>query len=793
MKIRYKLIMGFLAIAFLISLAGYLAIVRSQEALQKSIEESSMTLAAGIMDEIETNIFQRIESLEGYCNDTVLQECIKASNQAYEELDNIQEYIHQKNQAWILAPKSTVTPFMQGLLNRKTAVELREVSEYYRQKYGYEVFGEIVVTNKYGAIAAQTEKAADFRQDDKKWWQEMKKNDLAIGDVIYDESSNIYALEIGIRINDKNGHFIGAMRAVLNIEDIARIIKKFETIRLHKKQRAFYKLIDQRGRLLYSTDEFTMLEDNSRLLSRIENHRQRQTFVFLAYNARHGEMLSGHAHSRSHLLGMVFMVDHETKAIFAPVNKLKRDILIVSLAVTLLAVLMGAFFSISISRPVTTLTDAATRIGMGSLDTRIEVRAKGEIGQLAASLQKMTQDLKKSTVSKNYVDNIISTMADSLIVVSPEAAIIMVNQATLDLLGYTRDELLNQPIGMIFTEEREEDLLFGLLFGDPEHGTGKQVIANEEKTYLSKGGRKIPVLFSGSVMRDSDGKVEGIVCIAMDITEQKRAEEKLRFSAEEVKEANEELKSFAYIVSHDLRVPLVNIKGFSDELSLAVKEGLSVIEKYLPRIDEEDRETLSRAFKEDMPEALEFIRSSVQRMDRQINSILKLSRLGHREHRLELVDTGAVVQSIVKTMAHQLEQCSAQVIVGKLPEIVVDRTDIEQIMGNLLDNAIKYFHPDRPLEIEMSAECSHEETIFHFRDNGRGIAEDDIHKVFEIFRRAGVQDKPGEGMGLAYVKTLLRRHGGHIWCESKLGAGTTFSFAIPRKTLPCREAQGAGV
>jgi len=101
-------------------------------------------------------------------------------------------------------------------------------------------------------------------------------------------------------------------------------------------------------------------------------------------------------------------------------------------------------------------------------------------------------------------------------------------------------------------------------------------------------------------------------------------------------------------------------------------------------------------------------------------------------------------------------------------------------MGNLLDNAVKYLDPDRPGRIEIEAETTDGPATFHIRDNGRGIAVDDLEKVFQIFRRAGRQDISGEGMGLAYVKTLVRRQGGCIWCVSQPDEGTTFSFTIPR-------------
>ena len=263
-----------------------------------------------------------------------------------------------------------------------------------------------------------------------------------------------------------------------------------------------------------------------------------------------------------------------------------------------------------------------------------------------------------------------------------------------------------------------------------------------------------------------------------EITERKRAEEQLeRYSAELV-QSNEELKRFTYIVSHDLRAPLVNLKGFAAELTLALNIIRPAFEPFLSRIDDQQRASVTAAFLEDIPEALGFISASVIRMDHFIEALLKLSRLGRRELVLEQVDMEALTQATLETLTYQIEQRQACVIVGSLPEVVADRTALEQILGNILNNAILYLEPDRPGEIEITGERNGDETIFRIRDNGRGIASEDMDKVFAPFRRIGKQDVPGEGMGLAYVQTLVRRHDGRIWCESELGAGTTFAFAL---------------
>jgi signal transduction histidine kinase len=242
--------------------------------------------------------------------------------------------------------------------------------------------------------------------------------------------------------------------------------------------------------------------------------------------------------------------------------------------------------------------------------------------------------------------------------------------------------------------------------------------------------------------------------------------------------ANEELKTFAYIVSHDLRAPLVNIKGFATELNYGLETVRAAVDNLLPHLDRDDQHTVSLVLQEDIPEALEFINSSVGRMDHLINAILKLSRLGRCELCFEPIDMKELVQATLETLAHQIEQRRAQVHIGPLPHVVADRTSMEQIMGNILSNAVNYLEADRPGEIDISGERHYRQTVLHVRDNGRGIAPGDMHKVFELFRRAGKQDRPGEGMGLAYVRALVRRHGGQIWCESEPGVGTTFHFTI---------------
>lgn len=246
----------------------------------------------------------------------------------------------------------------------------------------------------------------------------------------------------------------------------------------------------------------------------------------------------------------------------------------------------------------------------------------------------------------------------------------------------------------------------------------------------------------------------------------------------ELSRAHQELKDLLHIISHDLRAPLVNLRGFAGELRRSLDQLRELVTPALGRLAEDRREELDWLLDDDLPEALGFIDSSVNRVDHFMNTLLKLSQEGRRELVPEPVDLAALAAEVLQVLAFQLEQRRARVTVGELPVITADRMSMEQILNNLLSNAVLYLDPERPGAVEISAEENGNQVLLRVKDNGRGIAEDDLPHIFRPFRRGRHQDVPGEGMGLAYVKTLVQRHGGRIWCESEPDAGTTFSLTL---------------
>ena len=257
----------------------------------------------------------------------------------------------------------------------------------------------------------------------------------------------------------------------------------------------------------------------------------------------------------------------------------------------------------------------------------------------------------------------------------------------------------------------------------------------------------------------------------------------------DLQRANDEIQRFAYIVSHDLRSPLVNIMGFTTELEGAgarLREMMDKVETEAPHLV--DKETRGAAH-EDLPEAIRFIRTSTEKMDRLINAILRLSREGRRQITPEKLDMNAVFAGIADTHRHQLDEKDIDFSVAtRLPAIVSDRLAIEQILGNIIENAIKYMAPGRRGRIEIRGYVDHQRVIFEIADNGRGIEPKDHDRVFDLFRRSGVQDQPGEGIGLAHTRALAYRLGGTISVESELGRGATFRINLPATFVAEQEA-----
>jgi len=491
-----------------------------------------------MLEHIDRSIYNRIENIKECSRNSIAQRVVTRSNKEFEKLGNVRAYIDQKDHEWTSVPKNEITRPMQELINGTLSEELREKLNFYEKEYGYKVFGEIFLTNKYGANVAQTGKTTDYYQADEKWWQEAKKNGLYVADVEYDESADVYSTDICIRIDDQTGNFLGIIKAVLNIEETFKIIKTEE----EEHMAAGYKLLTKDSKILYATGEYEFLGSlPEKLVTHLdeENVQEHLTHYFLSEADKpDGEdNIFAHTHSKGYKdykgLGWTLMVEYDTEEIFAPVAKLKTYIFIVSLLIIMGAFVLSFFISRSVSNPIKKLIDATSKIGEGNLETQVEIKSDNEIGQLGASFNKMTEALKNTTTSIDNLnreiterkqaeeerDRILSSSQDLICIAGMDGFFKYVNPAWEKSLGYTRDELLSKPfLDFIHPDDHKMN------DQEMEKLSAGQQIFDFENRYLCKDGSIRYIQWTATPFLN-----EAVMyCIGRDITKGKQVEEQIR-------------------------------------------------------------------------------------------------------------------------------------------------------------------------------------------------------------------------------------------------------------------------
>ncbi len=247
--------------------------------------------------------------------------------------------------------------------------------------------------------------------------------------------------------------------------------------------------------------------------------------------------------------------------------------------------------------------------------------------------------------------------------------------------------------------------------------------------------------------------------------------------------ANHELWQFNHLFSHDIRTPLTGLKGLIDELTFHIGELNGVMAPLLVHLDPLQRQRFF-TWQDDCLETVGFIREACAKMMRLVEVASELSRLGHRDVQIEPIDLAALVGRLLAGLHFQLKSVQAQVEVGTLPTLLSDPQLLEQILTNLLTNAIKYRRPQVPLHIQITADTDLKTVTLQVRDNGQGIAADDLPYLFDLFWRseqvvrAGIE---GQGAGLAYVQAMVNHLGGQITVTSQLGVGSTFRVCLPKE------------
>jgi PAS domain S-box-containing protein len=332
--------------------------------------------------------------------------------------------------------------------------------------------------------------------------------------------------------------------------------------------------------------------------------------------------------------------------------------------------------------------------------------------------------------------------------ISPDGIMLDVNNAALKVLGYKKNELVGKQLKTIYAPESLPKMkeLF-----QKWKATGE--LKDEEMVIITNKGDRRTVLLSAGVVKDKDGGKQCSVSVQKDITERKRSEE-------EIRKKNEELEAFVYMVSHDLKNPVVSIQGFCS----------SILKNQRDELNEKTLFYLQR------------VQANASLMASLLEDLVELSRIGRIEDKKTEISVQEVIKSVWAGVSTSLATQDVEFVCPEnLPQVVYPEKRLYQIFSNLLSNAVKFKSENKIPQVEIGYQENKGNYTFFVRDNGIGIEQKYHNKIFDVFSQLRETESEGTGMGLAIVKKIVEANLGKVWVESQKGAGSTFYFTIPKK------------
>ena len=291
-------------------------------------------------------------------------------------------------------------------------------------------------------------------------------------------------------------------------------------------------------------------------------------------------------------------------------------------------------------------------------------------------------------------------------------------------------------------------------------------------------GLMVQITDSTESMKDKKKSVEANQQLLLSSVKQHELSEQFELTAKELQFKTEELEGIIGIVSHDLRAPLVNVKGFGNEL----KKDYQNLAGLLSQIDVPPNisKQLRFIFEKSVPQSVDLILSSADSMDNLVKRLIEVARLGLAEIIPEKIDMNEIMRRVLANLKIKLKHAGAKVKTENLPGCWADRDHVAGIFTNLVDNSVKYLDPNRQGEIRISGKEENGRVVYCVEDNGVGIAIEDQSRIFDLFTRlVQTAHEGGEGMGLSIIKRMIDRNNGQIWIESEKGKGSKFYVALP--------------
>ena len=387
--------------------------------------------------------------------------------------------------------------------------------------------------------------------------------------------------------------------------------------------------------------------------------------------------------------------------------------------------------------------------------------AHDTINSLAIAINLLGEELNNSTVTTYYLNDIFNSMKDMLITIDKQGYIQSVNHSCCEVLKYSQGELDKKMISTILEQE--------IVFADLSNNASSDQIY----TLIAKDDQQISVVLGISPFVRGDEKETGYVIIAKDMTEIKNKQDIIT-------EKNKQLENYLYITTHDLRTPLVNIQGYGGRLEKQANSIKCFLEQC--QLEPEVKQNLDKLTNQDMPKTLDIILTSVTKMDTLLNGLLHISRTGKARLVITKVNMNLLFDSVFYANHYLIQQHNVEINIGDVPDCYGDENFLNQVFSNIISNAIKYQNTSRKLKIEITAETKPNTVIYSIKDNGMGIAERHLDKIWNVFFRVdAASPQSGEGIGLSFVKRIVHKHKGKIWAKSEEGKGSSFFIELQQK------------
>lgn len=375
-------------------------------------------------------------------------------------------------------------------------------------------------------------------------------------------------------------------------------------------------------------------------------------------------------------------------------------------------------------------------------------------GHIAIALQNAWLFTERFQIQQElfYQANLLQNVSDAIIATNNQFRIQSWNKAAETIYGWQENEVLGKTMSELMTHIYEQSSREAMVadFLSKGHWIGRV-------TQYRKDGAPIPILSSITAVKDQQGTIIGAVAVNRDITDQIEIEKALRERTRSLEASNEDLAQFAYAASHDLQEPLRMITSYLQLIAL----------QYQDQLDDEAKEFIG------------FAVDGAARMRQLIIDLLTYSRIGQQNQGFGQVALEKILQQVLFNLEIQIQEANIAITHDPLPTIIANKTQMLQLLQNLISNAIKFRREESP-KIHLSAKQEATSWVIQVSDNGIGIEPELTEKIFDIFQRLHTREEySGTGIGLAICKKIVQKHRGEIWVSSESGVGSTFSFSIP--------------